>query len=258
MFFLKSSLSYGALGASILLMGASAQAQNAAPKAPIGGAIPNYTAVDAFGNLVRNPGQKPVTTEEIARANLRDNDVASFERSRAERKERGRNRDGYGYNDTNRDRGQNTIISGTTYYVPTVPFYPYPYPAPAFNNNYYYPQLPTTSVVGQPSFAWQKPVTITSIPLGGGFGGFGAPGYPFPGQGYGYPAQNYGYPAYGAPVYPGFPGYGNTTTFVYGNAPGTIFSQSQTGGYGFSFGRGGFSVQGNNQRSTSSTSVSRY
>lgn len=180
----------------------------------------SLTTVDAAGNVVLSPSA---------------NSSISSDRSRRNRNDGYRN-------------------GGIYYSPPVVPYYGYPYAPPV--NNFYYPQVPTTTIIGQTNYSWQKPVTITSIPLGGYYNGYPAPAYP----GYPYPVYGYPAPAYGYPAYPGFPypGYGNTTTYIYGNAPGTIFSQSQTGGYGVSLGKGGLSVQLGNQRSTSTTTVTRY
>lgn len=225
-----------------------AQAQNAVvPDAP----SQIYTTVDAFGNVIRS--QAP---DAALQANGGTSNVVSSDRNR-------HGRDG---NDRDRD---DKIRLNNGYYVPGnyvggyYNQYPY-YGAPAYNNNYYYPAVPTTTVLTRPAQSWATPSTITSIPLGNNYYG-GYPAYPYPCSPYpAYPAPVYGYPApaygYQAPTY-GYPAlpypYGTTTT-IYGAGNGTIFSQSQTGGYGFSLGNGGLSVQLGNQRSTSTTTVSRY
>lgn len=225
----------GAIGATSLV--AHAQTQNA----PATQSSRSLTTVDAAGNVVLSPSPSGASSS------------VSSDRSRRNRNDSYRN-------------------GGIYYSPPLFPNYGYPYAPPV--NNFYYPAQPTTTIIGQTNYSWQKPVTITSIPLGGYYGGnyggypapaypgYPQPGYPYPAPGYGFPAGGYGYPApsYGYPVYgyPTYPSYGNTTTYIYGNAPGTIFSQSQNGGYGVSLGRGGLSVQIGNQRSTSTTTVTRY
>lgn len=240
MSFPKIPFLFGVLGATAL----SAVAQTAPLPAPSPGSL---TSVDSFGNMVRvnsngagiNPG------------GVGSNSVSSDRTRRGDRNDfgRGGNRGGVRYN------------------VPVNPYYPYGYPAQSYNNYYFPPQIPTT-IVGSTNYSWQKPITITSI--GGFYSGFPAPVYPAPGYGYGYPAPGYGYPVqgYGHPNQGyGFPnpGYGypggfpyGPSTYIYGNAPGTIYSQSQTGGYGFSVGNGGVSIQLGNRQSSTSTTVTRY
>lgn len=227
---LKLPLLLASIGATTLV----ASAQKAPASNP---ANSSFTVVDANGNLIRNtrprmtPAAEPVAEEATP--------TASSDRSR-----RGRDR-------------HDTIRSGTTYFVPAPYYpYPYPYPAPAYNN-FYFPEQPTTTVIGTTRFPWQRPTTITTIPQGGYYGGYPVPGYPtYPA--YGYPAPGYGYPVptYGYPGVP-YPAYG-TTTYVYGNAPGSVYSQSQTGGYGFSIGNGGISIQLGKNRSSSQTTVTHY
>lgn len=229
----------------------AAYAQNASTS---GAPVQSYTTVDANGNLVRVSVRNPALQSNGIAQKRESGGVTSSDRTR-------RWREG--------DRNDN-VRRGTTYYVPAVPYYPYPYAAPTYNN-YYYPEQPTTTVVSPPHFSWSHPPTITSIPLGTTYyGGYPAPAYPnYPAPAYGYPAPAYGYPAaptygypapaYGYPAYgyPTYPAYGTSTTII-GAGTGSIYSQSQTGGYGFSLGSGGFSVQLGNQRSSTSTTVTGY
>ncbi len=237
------------------VVGVTALASHAQNTTSPDSSLKTYTAVDAFGNLVRRPtpkvGISAPTEADLAAAQA----VAGGATANASDRTRG-----------GRDNRNDRIRGGTIYYGPAVPYYPYPYPAPGINN-YYFPAQPSTTVIGRPNYAWEKPVTITSIPLGTTYyGGYpapvypGCPSYPAPAYGYGYPAPNYGYPApvYGYSGYPGVPFPYGTTTYIYGSGNGSIYSQSQSGGYGVSLGNGGLSVQFGNRRSSSSTTVTGY
>lgn len=238
--------------------------------------------VDAAGNVTRTSRTKADTRDTVASNSVASNSVASNSvasnvagvepaksaTATSDRIYRGRGR-------ANNSRGDSRI-----YYYPAQPAYPYPYPAPAYNN-YYYPALPSTTVVGAEPYKWSIPSTVTNVPLGSTYNGYSVPAYPnypapaygYPAPAYGYPAPAYGYPAYGypapaypAPAYPayGYPAYPGVPYPAYGGiyyngvGTGSIYSESQTGGYGFSLGNGGLSVQLGNRRSTSTTTVTRY
>lgn len=182
------------------------------------------TNIDSFGNVTRTfPEKTSVTTGQSA---VEANSTASSARIY-----RGRGRD-------SRDR-----------FYPPQPIYPYPAPAPVYNNNYYYPALPSTVELGQRPHKWSIPNTITTIPLGTTYNGYSTPGYPsypgYPAPPYGYPAPAYGYPAYGG-------------TYYNGVGTGSVYTESQTGGYGLSIGQGRLSVQLGNRRSTTTTTVTQY
>ena len=120
------------------------------------------------------------------------------------------------------------------------PQYNYGYPAPV-----YPPAYPVQGQAYVSGFGNGNSTTI--IPLGPDYA-YGAPTYPYPAAPYGYPVPAYNYPV---PAYPY--GYGNG----YNNGYGYGTYNSNTAGYGVTFGRGGFSasIGGSNTTSRSSTVI---
>jgi hypothetical protein len=230
-------------------------ASNAAAHAQFGAppSSHSYTTVDPYGNRTTTTVQTPLADAKSVPGLIAGQGVLG---SRTTSSTTLSHRNGYGRPGSNR-------------YRPTYPNYPYPAPAPygypapyaypspypypysgGVTNNYYYPQHPYTIPVGPDMNGRGPSASITVLPSIPSYGPYAAPPlyptYPYPGVPYPAPA----YPSYPYPAYGG--------SYIFGSGNGSIESRSQSSGYGLSVGKGGIRGGFNNNRTSTSTTITTY
>jgi hypothetical protein len=209
--------------AALSLTAASSQAQTATRV---------YRSVDAYGNVVTQTLQIPLAQASgigglIANQGIRGSNTTSSSFTYSQN---------YG--------PVNGGYYPPGYVLPQGYGYPYPYPTAAGVVNNYYPQQGYNVQIGQQPYNWSRPNNATVIPLNNGYPTNNGYGYGYPG--YYPPIDPYAYPA---PIYNG--------TYYDGIGTGSIITQSQSSGSSISIGNGGIRGSYNNNRNSSSTTVTQ-